>query len=150
MTLIEDDHVVETLATDRANDALNIGVLPGRSWRGDDLCNAHRLDAVAEVLTIRCIPIPHQIAGCGVPRKGLGHLACKPVLRGVFGDLEVNDPSTVMTEDDEGIEKPKSRGYNNEQYRWRPGNACGYAEMSARSGRGLWDATACICRPWLG
>ena len=114
MTLIEDDDVVETLATDRANDALDIGVLPGRPWCSDDLLDIHRLDAIAKVLTIRCIPIPQQIAGCGLPREGLGHLACKPILRGVFGDLEVNDPSTVMTEDDQGIEKPKSRGYNNE------------------------------------
>jgi len=35
-------------------------------------------------------------------------------LIGVFGDLEVNDLSAVMAEDDQGIEKPKGRGYNNE------------------------------------
>ena len=28
VTLVENDHVVETLATDRANDALDVGVLP--------------------------------------------------------------------------------------------------------------------------
>jgi hypothetical protein len=55
-----------------------------------------------------------QKAGCGVPRECLGHLACKPILCGSFGDVEVNDRSTVMAEDDQAIEKPKGRGYNNE------------------------------------
>ena len=30
VTLVEDDDVIETFATDRANDAFDIGVLPGR------------------------------------------------------------------------------------------------------------------------
>ena len=41
-------------------------------------------------------------------------MACKPVLRGIFGDLEVNDLSAVMAEDDQGIEQSKRRGHNNE------------------------------------
>ena len=36
VTLIEDDDVIETFAADRADDALDIGVLPWRSRRGDD------------------------------------------------------------------------------------------------------------------
>ena len=37
VTLIEDDDVIETFAADRADDALDTGVLPRRSWCGDDL-----------------------------------------------------------------------------------------------------------------
>jgi hypothetical protein len=37
VTLIEDDDVIETFAADRADDALDIGVLPRRSWCSDDL-----------------------------------------------------------------------------------------------------------------
>ena len=37
VTLIEDDNVIEAFATDRADDAFDIGVLPRRSRRGDDL-----------------------------------------------------------------------------------------------------------------
>ena len=46
--LIEDDDVIETFAADLANDAFNIGVLPWRSRRGDDLLDGHRLDTIAE------------------------------------------------------------------------------------------------------
>ena len=52
VTLIEDDDVIETFAADRADDALDIGVLPRRSRRGDDLLDGHRLDTIAEGLTI--------------------------------------------------------------------------------------------------
>jgi hypothetical protein len=52
VTLIEDDDVIETFAADRADDALDIGVLPLRSWCCDDLLDRHRLDTIAEGLTI--------------------------------------------------------------------------------------------------
>ena len=41
-------------------------------------------------------------------------MACEPILIGVFGDFEVNDLSAVMAQHDQGIEKPKRRGHNNE------------------------------------
>ena len=50
--LIEDDDVIETFAADGADDAFDIGVLPRRSRRGDDLLDSHRLNTIAEGLTI--------------------------------------------------------------------------------------------------
>ena len=55
---------------------------------------------------------PQQIARCSVPGKGLGHLAREPVLRGILGDLEVNNPSAVEAEHNQGIEEPERRGGN--------------------------------------
>ena len=52
VTLIEDDNVIETFAADRADDALDIGVLPRRPGCGDDLLDRHRLDTIAEDLPI--------------------------------------------------------------------------------------------------
>jgi hypothetical protein len=46
--LIEDEDVIEAFATDRADDAFDIGVLPRRSRRGDNLLDGHRLDTIAE------------------------------------------------------------------------------------------------------
>jgi len=64
--------------------------------------------------TIRCVSVPQQIAGCGLPGKGLGHLARKPDLCGIFSHLEMNDFSAVMAKHDQGIENPKRRGCHNE------------------------------------
>ena len=49
-----------------------------------------------------------------IPREGLGHLTCEPGLRRVLGDLEMNNPSSVVAENDHGVEQPKRRGRNNE------------------------------------
>src|SRR6516162_4303491 len=38
----------------------------------------------------------------------------EPDLGRVRGDIEVNDPSAVVAEDDHGVEQPKRRGRNNE------------------------------------
>src|SRR6266436_2110851 len=59
---------------------------------------------MTECHTIRFVSVPQQIARCSVPRKGLGHLAGKPDLRGILGDLEVNNPSAVEAEHNQGIE----------------------------------------------
>src|SRR3977135_1050097 len=80
VTLIEDDDVIETFAADRADDALDIGILPWRSRRGDDLLDRHRLDTIAEGLPIRSVSISQQKARRGVPGEGLGDLARQPAL----------------------------------------------------------------------
>src|SRR6266446_2209370 len=47
---IENDDVIETLAADRADDALDIGVLPRGARCSDDLVDPHRPDTIAEAL----------------------------------------------------------------------------------------------------
>ena len=73
--LVKDDDVIQTFAADRADEALDIGVLPGRPRRGNNLFDAHPPKAIAKGRTIGCVPVPQQIAGRGVPGKGLGDLA---------------------------------------------------------------------------
>src|SRR5713101_463584 len=64
---IENDDVIETLAADRADDALDIGVLPWGARCGDDLVDPHGPDTIAEALAIRGIPVPQQVARRRVP-----------------------------------------------------------------------------------
>ncbi len=47
VTLTEDDDVIEALAAHRANDALDVGVLPRRARCRNDLLDSHHLDAIA-------------------------------------------------------------------------------------------------------
>ena len=75
VTLTEDNDVIEAFAADRADDALDIGVLPRRSRRGDNLLDSHRFEAIAEDLTVRCVAIAQQKARRGIPGEGLGDLA---------------------------------------------------------------------------
>src|SRR5258708_364460 len=75
---VENDDVIETLAADRADDALDIGVLPRGARSGDDLVDPHRPDTIAEALAIRGISVPQQVARRLVPRAGLGYLSREP------------------------------------------------------------------------
>src|ERR1700704_1498480 len=65
---------------------------------------------MAECRTIRLVSVAQQIAWCSVPGKGLSHLAAKPDLRGILRDLEVNNPSSVEAEHNQGIKQPERRG----------------------------------------
>ena len=50
----------------------------------------------------------------GVPGKGLGDLARQPGLCGIWGDIEMDDFSSLMAEDDQGVEKLKPCRHDNE------------------------------------
>jgi hypothetical protein len=64
---------------------------------GQELLNSHRSDTILEPNTIRRISVSYQIARCGVPGKGLGDLPREPGLGRVLGDLEMDDPSSMVT-----------------------------------------------------
>jgi hypothetical protein len=64
---------------------------------------------MTECGAIRFVAVPQQIARCSVPRKGLGHLARKPILRGIWRDRKVDDPSAIKTEHDQGVEQAEHR-----------------------------------------
>jgi hypothetical protein len=61
MRFVLDDHVVQTLAANTADDAFAIGILPGCTWCDSDLFNRQAFHAVLEVLAV------------GTPRRS-GHV----------------------------------------------------------------------------
>src|SRR5260221_1719550 len=75
------DHVGETFAADRADQSLDVSILPGRSGCDRMVPNAHCTDPLQEGWTIRGVSIPHEISRRVVPRERLGDLARDP-LRG--------------------------------------------------------------------
>ena len=57
---------------------------------------------------------PAVDSGRSIPGKCLGHLAREPSLRRIFGDIKMDDCSSVVAENDQGVETPKRRGCNDE------------------------------------
>ena len=93
--------------------------------------------------------VPQQIARCSVPRKGFDDLAGKPTLRGIWGDLEVNDPSAIEAEHDQGMKKLERRGGDHKHVdRRNVGQVV--AQEAPPSRRGLWVARASSAQPWPG
>jgi hypothetical protein len=106
MALVEDHDVIQTLATDRTDHALDASVLPRGSWGRNDFRDPHRSDSLAKVLAIRGVTVAQQIARSGVPRKRFGLPGGRAKLRWMLGDGRVNDPSAVVGQNDHHVKQP--------------------------------------------
>lgn len=62
MAFVENDQVIYAFSPDRADDSFDVGILPGRAWRSNDLSDAHRLDPFAENRAIRGVAIAQHIS----------------------------------------------------------------------------------------
>src|ERR1700681_1415640 len=71
VTLIEDDDVIEAFAADRADDALDIGVLPWRSRCGDDLSLPNTPSALARGARSGRLILDDRVPEPASPRRGL-------------------------------------------------------------------------------
>jgi hypothetical protein len=88
MGFVPDDHVVEALAPDRTDDALDITVLPRRSRGRGAVANAHRSHSSLEHLPIGTVVISDEILRRRVPREGFGDLQRQPFRSRVRGDAD--------------------------------------------------------------
>ena len=102
--LTEHDHVVQAFPADRADESLNIRILPGRSGRDRPVANAHGAQTLHEDWAIRGVPIPNEVTRCMVPRERIGDLARNPLRARVCRHAERNPKSTSMTQNDKTIE----------------------------------------------
>ena len=103
---IHHDDVIEALTSDRADDALHVGVLPRRSRRRTHFLNMHPVEGSRDVRKDR-IAIVQWIPGCLALRKGVSQLLSRPCCCRMRGDRHVDDPSTVVGEYDEHEQQPK-------------------------------------------
>src|SRR6188472_2256582 len=74
MLLAEDDHMIEALASDRADESFAIAVLPWRSRRCRSVANAHRSDAARKCLAVDPVPITDEIVWRALPTTCLRDL----------------------------------------------------------------------------
>src|SRR5919112_2851024 len=79
MRLVQDDDVIETLSSDRADHALDQRILPGTRRHGHHLGDAHALHAALEGRAVNPIAVPVKPAGCRVVWKGLNSLLRSPL-----------------------------------------------------------------------
>ena len=66
VSLVEDNDVVEYVAADGANHALDEGVLPRRAGRGENLGDADPFHASPELVAVDAIAIAQDVARCRV------------------------------------------------------------------------------------
>src|SRR5215467_197724 len=105
--LTEHDQVVETFPSDRADQSLDIWVLPRRSGSGWLVPNAHGVQPLLEDRAIGRVPVPNKITRCTVPRKRLGDVARNPLRGRICRHPERHPQSTRVTQNHQAIEQPE-------------------------------------------
>ncbi len=115
MRLVENDDVIQTIPSYRTDHAFHERALPRRARRCYYCFDAHTLHTFPEHMAINTISVPQQITRSCIERKSLHDLLRCPLHRGMFGDIEVHNVATVMTEDNENIENTKGCGRNRKE-----------------------------------
>jgi hypothetical protein len=123
MSLIEYDDIVETLATDTADEPLNIRRLPRTTRRNFDFFDPHVTHALLERLSVNRIPVSQQVTWRCIPWKRVDHLL-RGLLGGrVLGNVEMHDTPPVMDQDNEHEQDPEScRGHREKVARHQVGD----------------------------
>ena len=115
MAVVVDDHVIDALASDRANQTLDIGILPGRARGGEHLFDCEAAYPAAKLGAIDFVAVVQEITRCLLPGKRLNHLLSRPPACGVFGDVEVDDLPTLETQNEEYVQNSKSERRDGEK-----------------------------------
>ena len=86
--VVEDDHVIQALSPDRADDAFNIRTFPGRPGSRKDLLDPHGFHFAA-VLTVKdAVAITKKVSRGLVEGKSFPQLLGSPFGGGMGGDVE--------------------------------------------------------------
>jgi hypothetical protein len=76
--LAEDNDMIKTFPSDRANQPFRMAILPRRVWRSWPVANAHRAKPPFEYLAVGAISIADDVARPAFPAAGLGKLPGNP------------------------------------------------------------------------
>src|SRR6478672_6558016 len=99
MPLAENQDMIQTVTPERPDQALSIGILPGRPWGYRAVANSHRPDSPCERLPVSAIIVAHQIGRCRVPRECFHDLLRQPLRRRVPRHREPKQLSPAVTDD---------------------------------------------------
>src|SRR5204862_1470225 len=103
MTLAENDHMIKTLASDRADQSFGVTVLPWRSRRCRSVANAHRPNAARKCLAVCSIPITEKILRRALPATSLGDLLRDPFGSRVRSNTEPENAPSIVSEDQQSV-----------------------------------------------
>jgi hypothetical protein len=102
--------VVEAVAPNRADQAFGERILPRTSSSREDFLNPHTLHALSEGVAVDGVSIAQEVGRGRVVREGVHDLLSGPRRGGMLGDVEVQDPAAMVSEDDQDEEHPQLSG----------------------------------------
>ena len=115
MLLAEDDNMIKTFSSDRANQPFGMSVLPWRVWCCRSVTNPHRAKSPFEYRTIDAAAIANEIFRRAFPAAGFGELPGDPFGGRMRRHSQPQHPASVVSEDQQPIQKPKRERRNDKQ-----------------------------------
>src|SRR5437899_1583685 len=115
MPFIDHEDVIEAFPSNRPDDTLGEGILPGRSWGDEDLANPHAVHPPCEHVAVDGDPIAEQVLGGGLLGEALDDLLGGPGGGWVVGDGDLDEFSTVVSQDQEPEEQAEGEGRDDEE-----------------------------------
>src|SRR6476469_5607992 len=115
MRLAQNNDVVHPLTPDRSDQPFGKTILPGRSWCGGLVPDAHGAQSAGDNDAIDPVAIADQVVRSLIPRKGLRDLTRNPFCRRICRGVDPDEFSAVQPDDDEGIEQVETDSRDNEQ-----------------------------------
>src|SRR5262245_44290678 len=106
----KNNHVVEAFAADTADHSFRVWILPRRVGSGDDFFDSHTGYSSPEIVSVDRISVADQVAWGSVFRKRLDQLLGRPGGGRVFCDVEMDDLTSLVQEDDKAVKVTKRRG----------------------------------------
>ena len=100
MSFVQYDHMIECVSAYTADDPLAIGILPRRRVAQSSLLQGPLLSRWLERRTVDRIPVPQQITRRGIPRECLNDLLGRPLGGWMFGDVDMHDTATLVSQHD--------------------------------------------------
>src|SRR5262249_34853922 len=99
--------MIETLSANRSDYAFGVWILKRRSRRSDHFFDLHSFNSEAKLFPVDLISISKQVAWRRIFRKCFDHLPRCPDGRRMRGDIEADNPSSIMEQDDKTVQGTK-------------------------------------------
>ena len=115
MCLVQDDDVIEALATNRADQALDVSVLPRGARCRQHFLDSHIGDSRANDISVDTVAISDKESWCFIEGKGFGKLLRRPPACRICRCIEVYDAAPIETEDDEAVEDAVRHGWHRKE-----------------------------------
>ena len=115
VTRIEDHNVVQQLSPAIPNPALDHAVLPGAAPGRAHRFDAERLDRGDHIGVENRVPIEDEVSRSGTVGEGFAQLLDDPLGRGMEGDIEVEQDSPSVVDEDQNVENLESDQRDDEE-----------------------------------
>ena len=104
MSLVQDDDMVQAFAAETPDEPFDVGVLPRTAGSDQYFFDPHVLHPLPKSSAVDTVPIAQEIAWRFFPRKRVHDPLGGPLGGGMLSDVEVDDATPMVGQDDEDKE----------------------------------------------